>query len=86
MVELETTRPQAPHGTGCHAMCVRPGQEGLAMRDGDPRSLAEQLRLLAGDAPLRARLGRSARERVVARFSWARHCEQLEQVLVGMAA
>ncbi len=65
---------------------VRPGQEGLAMRDGDPRSLAEQLRLLAGDAPLRARLGRSARERVVARFSWARHCEQLEQVLVGMAA
>lgn len=65
---------------------VRPGQEGLAMRDGDPASLAEQLRLLAGDAPLRARLGRSARERVVARFSWARHCEQLEQVLAGMAA
>lgn len=32
MVELETTRPQAPHGTGCHAMCVRPGQEGLGLR------------------------------------------------------
>ena len=65
---------------------VRPGQEGLAMRDGDPASLAEQLGVLAGDPELRARLGRSARERVAARFSWARHCEQLEQVLLGMAA
>lgn len=65
---------------------VRPGQEGLAMRDGDPVSLAEQLLRLAGDPDLRARLGCSARERVVERFSWARHCEQLDRVLLGMAA
>lgn len=65
---------------------VRPEQEGLAMQDGDAASLAEQLLRLAGDPELRARLGRSARARVVERFSWARHCEQLEQVLTRMAA
>ena len=26
--------------------------------------------------------GRSARERVVAEFSWQRHCEQLERILL----
>jgi glycosyltransferase involved in cell wall biosynthesis len=40
---------------------------------------------LADDAALRRRLGASARERVVERYSWARHCEQLEGVLARIA-
>ena len=34
---------------------------------------------------LRRRLGASARARVVERYSWARHCEQLERVLLRIA-
>ena len=41
---------------------------------------------LAGDSALRRRLGASARARVVERYSWACHCEQLERVLLRIAA
>ena len=60
---------------------VRDGQEGCYFDEGSAQSLADALTRLAGDAGLRRRLGQSARERVVARYSWARHCEQLERVL-----
>ena len=60
---------------------VRDGQEGLFFREGDDAALAERLVTLADDAALRGRLGRSARERVVARYSWAAHCAQVEAVL-----
>lgn len=60
---------------------VRDEQEGLYFREGDARDLARALVRLAGDAGLRHRLGASARARVVERYSWARHCEQLEGVL-----
>ena len=65
---------------------VRDGQEGLHFVEGDPASLAEVLLRLAGDPALRQRLGRQARARVVERYSWARHCEQLERVLLRIAA
>ena len=60
---------------------VRPGREGLHVPEADPVALARALESLADDAAARARMGRSARERVVERYSWARHCEQLEGVL-----
>jgi starch synthase len=65
---------------------VRDGQEGLHAREGDPAALAEAIVRLASDAALRQRLGASARTRVVERYSWARHCEQLERVLLRIAA
>jgi len=65
---------------------VREGQEGLHAREGDPSALAEAIVRLAEDAALRQRLGASARARVVERYSWARHCEQLERVLRRIAA
>jgi glycosyltransferase involved in cell wall biosynthesis len=65
---------------------LREGQEGLHFREADPGDLAAQIARLAEDAPLRARLGRSARARVVERYSWARHCEQVEAVLRRIAA
>ena len=65
---------------------VRDGQEGLHAREGDPAALAEAIVRLAADPALRQRLGASARARVVERYSWARHCEQLERVLLRIAA
>jgi glycosyltransferase involved in cell wall biosynthesis len=60
---------------------VRDGEEGCHFREGDPASLAETLERLAADPVLRRTLGGKARLRVVERYSWARHCEQLEAVL-----
>jgi glycosyltransferase involved in cell wall biosynthesis len=65
---------------------VREGQEGLHFREADAAALAEALERLADDPELRQRLGGSARERVVERYSWQRHCEQLERVLRRIAA
>ena len=63
---------------------VRDGEEGLHFREADPADLARALVRLAGDRGLRARLGGKARARVVERYSWARHCEQLESVMGGL--
>ncbi len=60
---------------------VRQGQEGLLVAEGDVAGLARAIGELL-DAPERARaLGQSARERVVAEYSWDRHCAHLEAVL-----
>lgn len=60
---------------------VREGVEGLHVPPGSPEALAAAVARLADDAPLRARMGASARARVVERYSWERHCEQIEAVL-----
>jgi starch synthase len=65
---------------------LRDGLEGLHVPERDPNALAAALVRLQDDAALRARLGAQARERVVAHYSWARHCEQLERVLLRIAA
>jgi glycosyltransferase involved in cell wall biosynthesis len=65
---------------------VREEREGVFFAEGDAASLADAVASLAGNAETRRRLGRSARERVVARYSWAVHCEQLEGVLREIAA
>lgn len=64
---------------------VRAGQEALFFADGDATSFANAVVRLADDAALRQRLGRSARERVVAHYSWAAHCAQVEGVLRQVA-
>jgi starch synthase len=61
---------------------VREGLEGLHVAPGDPEALATAVVRLADDAPLRARMGASARTRVVERYSWERHCQQVEGVLL----
>jgi glycosyltransferase involved in cell wall biosynthesis len=60
---------------------VRNGEEGVLIADADPKALAAAIERLAGDAGLRARMGASARRRVVERYSWDRHCAQLEALL-----
>lgn len=63
---------------------VREGREGLHVEPGDAPGLARALERLADDAGSRTRMGASARQRVVERYSWARHCEQIERVLVRL--
>jgi glycosyltransferase involved in cell wall biosynthesis len=64
---------------------VRDGSEGLHVREADPLALVAAIERLADDVPLRRRLGAQARQRVVERYSWARHCEALEAVLLRVA-
>jgi glycosyltransferase involved in cell wall biosynthesis len=65
---------------------VRAGEEGVHFREADAEDLAQVLSRLAGDPTLRAEMGRKARARVVERYSWARHCAQLEGVLERIAS
>jgi glycosyltransferase involved in cell wall biosynthesis len=60
---------------------VREGREGIHFHEGDETDLARAIAALADDPERRQAMGRDARERVVERYSWARHCEQLEGVL-----
>jgi starch synthase len=60
---------------------VRDGEEGLHVKEADAAALAAAIERLAGDATLRRRLGANARRRVVERYSWERHCAQLEELL-----
>jgi glycosyltransferase involved in cell wall biosynthesis len=53
----------------------RDGETCLAVPPGDPGALAAALSRLLGDPDLRARLGRAGRERVLAKFTWARAAE-----------
>lgn len=64
---------------------VRHGVEGLLYPEGDTDALAAAIAYLL-DHPDEARaMGARGRERVVAHFSWARHCEELERVMREIA-
>ena len=60
---------------------VRAGLEGMLVKEADPATLADAIERLAGDEPLRRRMGASARQRVVERYSWDKHCAQLDDLL-----
>jgi len=64
---------------------LREGREGIFFREGDAADLARAVETLADAPERRFAMGKSARERVVERYSWARHCEQLEAVLRRIA-
>lgn len=58
--------------------------EGTLVPEGDVDGMVEAIRALIEDRDDARAKGRSARERVVREFSWQRHCEQLERILLGL--
>lgn len=62
---------------------VRP-TEGVLVPDGDDTAWGEAIGSLVGDLESARAKGRSGRERVVSEFSWQRHCEELERILVNV--
>jgi glycosyltransferase involved in cell wall biosynthesis len=59
---------------------VRPDEDGLLYDAARPEALADALERLA-DPARRAALGAAARAQAVQRFSWAVHCERLDDAL-----
>jgi glycosyltransferase involved in cell wall biosynthesis len=66
------------------AEVVRHGEEGLLVAEDDVDGLARAISSLLANPHWARALGQAGRERVVARFSWQRHCEQLERILLGL--
>ena len=60
---------------------IRDGQEGALFAEGDLPGLAAAIVRLLDDPDAARALGRRARDRVVAHYSWARHCEALEGIM-----
>jgi alpha-maltose-1-phosphate synthase len=65
---------------------VRPGVEGLLFREGDVAGLAAAIAALLADPEMAMAIGRNGRDRVVAHYSWARHCQELERIMGEMLA
>jgi len=61
------------------------GREGCLYDPADPAGLADALIALR-DPVLRERLGRAARARAVAEYSWQAHCERLDRALTALVA
>jgi glycosyltransferase involved in cell wall biosynthesis len=66
--------------TGQVGEVVHHERNGLLVPPGDVHALAESMTRLLGDAALRQRLGRQAREDAVREHSWDRYLERLEGV------
>jgi starch synthase len=60
------------------------GREGLLYPEGDLAGLAEAIGRLLDDPAAAQAMGRSARARVVANYSWQRHCAELDLLLRAM--
>jgi glycosyltransferase involved in cell wall biosynthesis len=63
---------------------IRAEQEGALFAEGDLPGLAAAIARLLDDPAAAHAMGRRARERVVANYSWARHCEALERIMSEM--
>jgi glycosyltransferase involved in cell wall biosynthesis len=63
---------------------VRDGIEGMLFREGDVAGLAAAIARLLDDPAAARLMGQRGRARVVANFSWAKHCEDLERVMMNM--
>jgi alpha-maltose-1-phosphate synthase len=64
---------------------IRAGQEGALFTEGDLPGLAAAIARLLDDPAAAQAMGRRARDRVVAHYSWARHCEALEGIMQAIA-
>jgi glycosyltransferase involved in cell wall biosynthesis len=64
---------------------IRDGQEGVLFAEGDIPGLASAIARVLDDPTAARMLGKRARARVVERYSWSRHCAELERVMLDLA-
>jgi glycosyltransferase involved in cell wall biosynthesis len=72
-------RPVVASAVGGLRDLVVDGETGLLVPPGDVSALRAALERLLGDAELRARLGRAARDRVLAEFTWQRYTDEVRR-------
>jgi glycosyltransferase involved in cell wall biosynthesis len=72
-------RPVVASSVGGLRDLVVDGETGLLVPPGDVAALRAAIEQLLGDAGLRERLGRAARERVLAEFTWKRYAEHIQR-------
>lgn len=60
---------------------IRDGEEGLLYPASDTTQLADRLTRLLSDPAACAAMGASARQRIVAHYSWQEHCRALERIM-----
>ena len=72
-------RPVVASSVGGLRDLVVDGVTGLLVPPGDVAALRAALEQLLADAGLRKRLGRAARERVLAEFTWKRYAEHIQR-------
>jgi glycosyltransferase involved in cell wall biosynthesis len=63
---------------------IRDGQEGALFREGDLDGLAAAIARLLDDPAAARAMGARARARVVERYSWERHCAELERIALEL--
>jgi alpha-maltose-1-phosphate synthase len=63
---------------------IRDGQEGALFREGDTSGLAAAIAQLLDDPAAARAMGARARARVVERYSWERHCAELERIALEL--
>jgi glycosyltransferase involved in cell wall biosynthesis len=78
--------PVVTANIGPLSQVIRDGQEGLLYAEGDIAGLAGAIMRLLDDPAAARAMGARARARVAAHYSWARHCEELEHILLALIA
>jgi glycosyltransferase involved in cell wall biosynthesis len=63
---------------------IRDGREGALFHEGDVPGLAAAIARLLDDPAAAREMGRRARARVVERYSWERHCAELERIALEL--
>jgi alpha-maltose-1-phosphate synthase len=63
---------------------IRDGQEGALFHEGDVADLAAAMARLLDDPASARAMGARARARVVERYSWERHCAELERIALEL--
>ncbi len=77
-------RPVIASRLGQPAEIIEDGESGILVESGSAEGLARAMKRLAGDGPLRARLGAAARATVAARYTWRHNAgrvfESIEEI------
>lgn len=78
-------KPIISTSTGNVKKMITNGVTGILIEPGDSKALAEKIIYLIHETDLRYELGINARKKVVEKYSWKKHVEQLQNIFVHVA-